>query len=118
MSYKPLNETFNIVLRLHISEINAESMLRLAKKIKNELLDDSRFHIDIQKIKNLGDSVKGSVQQYVAINVDNVIKELEDILTKKSVESTIENTEKGGKSLYLLCIDAQTVVNSFKWDSR
>lgn len=48
------SKNFEVVLRIHVTTLNQDSLLYLCDQIRVEFGDDSRFRVDFQDVRNLG----------------------------------------------------------------
>lgn len=86
-SYKALESLFCVTLRLHVTALNSESMLRLCDKIKQEFSDDKRFVIDVQQVKNLGGDGAAALVPEDALKRGDVLREvLEGAVEERKVK--------------------------------
>ncbi|MDT8398895.1 MAG: radical SAM protein [Pseudomonadales bacterium] len=85
-SFKAVEDSFQVTLRLHITKFNSESMLELCYRIKEELWDDTRFSTYIRQISNLGAGISGQVKNYLPEKdeVAESISKMKQILSRTS----------------------------------
>lgn len=75
-SFKESKHEFDVILRIHITNKNIESIRKLTKLIKNNLLIDSRFSVSIEKIKNLGKGLHNGGEYLSVENIDEIQGEI------------------------------------------
>lgn len=54
LSYRNIDARFDIVLRLHLHQENIESVRRLYRRLKSDMLDDERFSVFFHRVSILG----------------------------------------------------------------
>lgn len=76
---------FKILLRIHVTDENIDSIERLNKKLEAELLDDPRFHTYFKEISNLGGNNKDRFEHLIQSSKDNqkLAKNMNDMLTSE-----------------------------------
>ena len=84
LAYRATELDFTIMLRLHVTRQNTESMWRLVNKMEQEFGNDSRYTYIIEEIKDLGDGVEtADAVSYIAPNVDERVNDIKAIVEKK-----------------------------------
>ncbi|TKB55331.1 radical SAM protein [Ferrimonas aestuarii] len=94
LNFRKIKDNFIVMLRLHITKLNEESMYRLCKMIKAEFGDDPRFTTVVEEIKNLGDGVDGAdAKQFVASDAKSRAEEIKELMHESKDEQVklIEN---------------------------
>ncbi|AQP99736.1 radical SAM protein [Pseudoalteromonas aliena] len=82
---------FNITLRVHITDLNHESVLSFCKRFDETLKDDARFRLFFKEISNLGGENQIVIQDLIA---KKSAKELaKDLTNRYSEKSKILNSK-------------------------
>lgn len=94
LTYKQSAQPFQVILRLHITAQNTESMWVLCQKIKTEFGDDNRFSTQIEEIKNLGDGAESSnASAYVAANAKQRVTDIKTLMSKTLAKQENNDSE-------------------------
>ncbi|WP_353175088.1 radical SAM protein [Delftia acidovorans] len=83
----------SVLLRIHLSIDNQQSLKQLAKMLRSEFLHDKRFSIFLKPIENLGGPNSSQIKAIDKDNRKNRIQEIEEILYNNVVSTNIHSVE-------------------------
>lgn len=83
LAARDTTSAFNIAIRIHVTELNHDSLRRLAAEIGKEFGDDSRFSLNFQDVRDLGGSGASTVTGISARTFRSIVQELEAIVANK-----------------------------------
>lgn len=92
-----------VMLRLHLTPENYESMRRLVLRLREELLVDSRFSINIQQIENLGGPNASAIRTITKAQAEQRTHELLALAYPDAIASPEERKKSASD---LLCEQA------------
>ncbi|WP_281557718.1 radical SAM protein [Thalassomonas sp. RHCl1] len=111
-SYQQLDADFTVMLRLHITEQNSESMLALCRKIKSEFGADKRYTCTIEKINYLGDGVETSdASRYIAKNAKERVDQIKDLMSD-TLDDRVKNVDGGNAYICYAAMPRQLLIRA------
>ncbi|NRD74915.1 radical SAM protein [Shewanella sp. VB17] len=93
ISFKQSQHDFKLVIRLHVTDDNAQSMLDLCHQITQNFGSDKRYTIHVESIKNLGKGVTGDGSKHQPSDGERTVNKIKELMSY-NLDTVSKHTKK------------------------